>query len=161
MKISKIYLDMDGVIADFNKKFFELYGVTPRDADGKLQFREKFADLIANGHFATLDMMPEGKELLDYLVTLDIPIEILSSTSNEFHYEAISKQKNEWLIKHNLPFKQNFVPGKKHKSKYASPDAILIDDTEGIIEAFNAAGGIGIHHTNLSKTLELLKNAVM
>ena len=29
-KINCIYLDMDGVIADFEKRYLELYGVTPQ-----------------------------------------------------------------------------------------------------------------------------------
>ena len=31
--IEKIYLDMDGVIADFNKKYRQLYKIYPHEAD--------------------------------------------------------------------------------------------------------------------------------
>jgi hypothetical protein len=43
------------------------------------------------------------------------------------------------------------------KQNYATPDSILIDDTEDVIEAFNRAGGIGILHKDASETLSVLR----
>jgi hypothetical protein len=37
---------------------------------------------------------------------------------------------------------------------------ILIDDTQDVIDDFNMAGGIGIIHNDLNKTLKTLKSIV-
>ena len=42
-KISMIYLDMDGVIADFSKRYKELYRMEPREAEKKIS---KYPNLI-------------------------------------------------------------------------------------------------------------------
>jgi hypothetical protein len=92
------------------------------------------------------------------LETLDVPTEILSSTAYDEVYETISMQKSRWLNTHNVTFKGNFVPGKRHKYKWAQPDTIIIDDTFSVIEDWEKAGGIAIHHRNTSTTLQHLKS---
>ena len=48
------------------------------------------------------------------------------------------------------------VAGRKKKAEYATPDSILIDDTDDVIKAFREAGGIGIHHKDVGNTIMLL-----
>ena len=62
-----------------------------------------------------------------------------------------------YLKARGLTFPTNIVPGRKLKQNYATPDSILIDDTEDVIEAFNRAGGIGILHKDASETLDVLR----
>ena len=97
-KISMIYLDMDGVIADFTKRYKELYRMEPKDAEKKKQFDKFFNEFIATGQFAKLDLMPGAMDGLTFLRKhLTIPTQILSSTANEARYEDISNQKLIWL----------------------------------------------------------------
>ena len=62
-----------------------------------------------------------------------------------------------YLKARGLTFPTNIVPGRKLKQNYATPDSILIDDTEDVIESFNRAGGIGILHKDASETLSVLR----
>ena len=156
-KIDKIYLDMDGVIADFVKRYKELNGMMPREAEKNHKFDHYFDEFIARRNFATLDLMPGATMGLDYLRRLHVPTEILSSTANKERYDTISQQKAEWLKQHHIDFKQNFVPGKDLKYKFATPHSIIIDDTESVISDWNKAGGIGILHKNWPTTLAILK----
>ena len=156
-KISCIYLDMDGVIADFVKRYKELYGMEPREAEKNKKFDHYFNEFIATNQFATLDMMPGAWDLINFLRKLPVPTEILSSTATEARYDAISRQKLDWLNSKGIEFKPIFVPGKKHKFKYATPNSIIIDDTLSVIEDWKKAGGIGIHHTNPVLTMAILK----
>ena len=157
-KISMIYLDMDGVIADFYKRYYELYKMAPRDAEKKKEFNKYFDEFIATKQFETLDLMPDAMEGLIFLRKhLTIPTQILSSTANEARYDEISKQKMIWLQTHGITFTPNFVPGKRHKWKFAKPDTIIIDDTESVIDDWRKAGGIGILHKNWPLTLGILK----
>jgi len=157
MKISKIYVDMDGVICDFEKRYTERYGHISENVRRK-EFRKNFSDFIETEQFASLDLMSDGRELISFLDTLDIPKEILSSTAYEEVYATIAMQKSRWLTTHNVDWMRNFVPGKRHKFKWASPDSIIIDDTYSVIEDWEKAGGIAIHHRNTSTTLAHLKS---
>ncbi len=42
-----------------------------------------------------------------------------------------------------IHYKVNIVPGRKHKKEWATPDAVIIDDTPDVIVAWNKANGIG------------------
>ena len=58
-KISKIYLDMDGVIAHFVKRYKELYRMEPREAEKHKKFDHYFNEFIATNQFANLDLRSE------------------------------------------------------------------------------------------------------
>ena len=155
--IIKIYLDMDGVIADFDKKYKELYKIAPKDADTYKTFDKFFTTFIAERQFAKLDLMPDALLLINYLKSLSVPTEILSSTSSEKRDAEIREQKVEWLHKHNLTFPINLVPGKRLKRNFSNPNSILIDDTAQNIDQWRAEGGIGILHTDALTTIGILK----
>ena len=157
-KISMIYLDMDGVIADFGKRYKEQYHMEPRDAEKKKEFNKYFDEFIETEQFATLDLMPGAMDGLEFLrKQLVVPTQILSSTANEERYDTIARQKMIWLQTHGITFTPNFVPGKRHKWKFAAPDKIIIDDTESVIDDWKKAGGIGILHKDWVTTLAILK----
>jgi hypothetical protein len=152
---------MDGVIADFTKRYKELYRMEPREAEKKQEFNKFFDEFIATEQFATLDLMPGAMDGLIFLRKhLTIPTQILSSTASEERYDAISKQKMIWLQTHGITFTPNFVPGKRHKWKFAKPDTIIIDDTQSVIDDWRKAGGIGILHKDWSSTLAILRQYV-
>jgi hypothetical protein len=144
---------MDGVIADFEKRYLELYGVTPDSTRNNKQFGGFFDKFIEDGHFATLDMMPGAMYLIYALRNAVPPTQILSSTASEDRHEAISKQKIEWLKTNQIDFQRNFVPGKRLKKNYARTDTLIIDDTESVISDWRAAGGVAIWHKNIQDTL--------
>ena len=159
-KISCIYLDMDGVIADFNKRYIELYHMHPREAEKQTKFYHFFQEFINTQQFETLDMMTDTMLGIEFLRKAQVTTQILSSTVNEELYPKISKQKMIWLQKNAITFNPIFVPGKKNKYKYATPDSIIIDDTESVIDDWRKAGGIAIWHHSWGETLNILKQYV-
>jgi 5'(3')-deoxyribonucleotidase len=161
----KIYLDMDGVIADFDTRFKNLSGMNPRDFEDKYG-KNKFWDFIDEGDnkvrfWAGIPPMPEAKELIDYASKYDY--EILTAPS-------IKKQsllgKNlwmkKWVGKGLFPSKPklNFKPAKeKHLIKpNLTPNDILIDDKQSTIDNWNNAGGTGIFFQSTSQAINDLKS---
>jgi hypothetical protein len=156
-RITKVYLDMDGVIADFDKKYKELYRMSPKEADDKKEFYKLFDNFIETGQFAKLDMTQDAKILLQFLDNTGIPVEILSSTASEKRHDAVAPQKTEWLREHGIHYPINLVPGKRLKRQYAKPDHLLIDDTGQNIDQWREDGGIGILHTDALTTIGIMK----
>ena len=155
-KINKIYLDMDGVIADFMGRYKKMFGESI-DKQKKKEWKENFQLFIDSKQFETLDMEPDAQDLINYLMNQEIPVEILSSTAKKKYHDEVSRQKTIWLNHHHIPFKPNFVPGKAHKVEFATPTSLIIDDTLSIIDDWKEAGGPAIHHKNARETMVMLK----
>lgn len=149
---------MDGVICDFHKRFADLYGEDALGFRDKKNFTVYWPDFIQNKQFEELDWFPGGQELLKYLRDKNVEIEILSSSGGLKFHSQVEEQKKVWLKKQGITFKPNIVPGRKHKANYATPETILIDDTDDVIDSFNAAGGIGILHKDASETIQRLES---
>ena len=152
-----IYVDMDGVIADFSKRYKERFGVRPEQTRNNKEFGGYFKKFIDDKEFQTLDMMDDTFILLGFLDKLPIEKQILSSTARPDSHDAIAPQKQKWLDTRRINYKANFVPGKSLKYKFATPDSIIIDDTKSVIDDWNKAGGIGILHTDAISTIAMLK----
>lgn len=156
-KIDKIYLDLDGVIANFTKRYKKVYGVDPDSKRGRKDFNDNFGNFIKTKQFETLELLPDASLLIEYLKNQELPVEILSSTGRPENHEEVSRQKTVWLCEHGIPFKGNFVPGKELKKNFASPTSLIIDDTLSVIDDWKEAGGPAIHHKNARDTIVLLK----
>jgi len=157
--IEKIYLDMDGVLCNFERRYFELYKELPGSMRDRKDFNVHWDNFILTNQFETLDWYPGGKELVSFCLEQDIPVELLTSSGGQKHHEEVERQKNVWLKHNGLgSLTANVVAGRKRKADYATPNTILIDDTPDVIQSFNAAGGIGILHKELGNTMMMLKD---
>jgi hypothetical protein len=158
-KINKIWLDLDGVIADFGKKFKEVYGIKPPDTtlDKGKEEQNRFKDFVHEHYFAELDLMPDALMGINFLRRTKIPVEILSSTARPEFYDTLSTDKKIWLQRNGIEFPSTFVPDKRHKRNYVSENAILIDDTPVNIDQWRTDGGIGILHKDWYDTISILQ----
>ena len=148
----KIYVDMDGVLVDFDGGYEKLTGMTTREADEKgPEFFWKPISKAGAKWWITLNWMPDGKQLWDYVKKYNP--ELLSAPSRE---EASKMGKRIW-VKRELPGAKLILRSADKKQEFASPTSILIDDREKNIEQWEAAGGIGILHTDASSTIKKLK----
>ena len=155
--IETIYLDMDGVICDFQKRYQELYKNHTDMAERKGTWTKTFTEFIETRQFETLEPMEDAFELIKFLDLCYAPTQILSSSASEDSHETISLQKTIWLNKYNIQYPRNFVPGKSLKYKFANPNSIIIDDTRSVIDDWINAGGIAIWHKTTKETIQELQ----
>ena len=159
-KAYDIFIDMDGVLTDFEGRFEQFAGVTPDEfmsqktiQYGEKKANEEFWDLVDKQigvrFWAGMPWMPEGEELYKYLKKYKPSI--LTSPSRE---ESSRIGKGLWVKRNMSGIPVKFGYGANGKAKFSGPNKILIDDREDNISAWKAAGGIGI----LFKNTEQVKN---
>tara|TARA_B100000927_G_scaffold273741_1_gene252439 strand:- start:417 stop:1610 length:1194 start_codon:yes stop_codon:yes gene_type:complete len=143
---SKVYVDMDGVLADFFGEWQKLIGKDWRKVKDIEPALQKIRD--TDNFWLNLPLLPQAKNLLGIIKKVKGSYTILSSPlPNDPNSEP---HKREW-IKKNLDF---FPPENviitKDKAKFATnPDGtpnILIDDFGQNIASWEAAGGEGFKH---------------
>lgn len=120
-----IYLDLDGVLCDFIGKYRTIRTDLP---DTKEKF---FLAIKENRIFATLDKLKDCDKLLNFVFNeVNAEVQILSSlgTYNKEYSALVREQKEEWLDRHNIFCKRNFVNSYSLKKDYATEDSLLIDD---------------------------------
>lgn len=161
-KKGKIYVDMDGVIADFvagvTKLLDDPYDEKLYKTDSK--YRSKMWKAVTKFSkeggklWLDLPMMADAKKLWSYVEKYNP--EILSATGRP-DYEA-ETQKRAWIKKHiGANVKVNLVRQSKQKAEYAQSGDVLIDDQPKSIDPWKAAGGKGILHTSADQTIAELK----
>lgn len=148
--IDTIYLDMDGVIADFDKHYSSIYGCDCRDDPNK----NNWFDFVDRKGFANLPMCADALLLVQGLSVLNVNIEILSCASDKFNSGLVVAQKILWLENKGFEsLKYNFTLTKKEKANFAFENTLLIDDSEACINPFKDAGGYAILHKNAKTTI--------
>ena len=158
MKKPEVYLDMDGVLADFFHEYAKLAGV-PADEFGKHDYRSippaktdpTLNKMVGTDFFARLPKFPSADSLVAMVTKLYGGYSICSSPLRG-DFEGSEKYKKVWISQHLNPQPKNIIIT-PNKAKWAvQPDGtpnILIDDRGSNISSWEAAGGIGIKYLSL------------
>ena len=152
--LPEIYCDLDEVLVDFMRGADAAVGGSFVKHDHKERWNKINQ---TKGFWANLGWKPGGKRLHDFIMRYNP--HVLSAYSGR---DPNSRDgKNKWLKK-NTGFKRaniNLVK-REQKQKFATTNDkpnILIDDYIKNIREWESCGGLGIHHTDVSKTISELK----
>ena len=149
-EFNKLYLDLDGVFADFNKRVrFLSGGKDPKEIKSGM-WKMIMAD---RDFFISLDMMPNADVLWDYVKQFEPKFLTGAPPGNR-----AQSQKREWVVKQFGSQYQTIVLLKKEKVVYAGSKHVLIDDMKENVQAWIDHGGIGILHRDVYSTIEQLKH---
>ncbi len=151
----KIYVDMDGVLSDWEAQFKRYSGGIPVDTYDSLygkKNRYKLVNKNSPGYYANMPWMKDGKLLYNFIDGFP-DVEILSHAPD--NKSKIGKE--QWLANKNIKFKANLVSNRQDKAKYATSNSVLIDDREDVVNDFINAGGKAILHINSINTINQLK----
>lgn len=160
-KVKRIFVDMDGVLADFLKgvESPEYIGhPLTNDAKGHTEYDDRKEELTNKRLFANLPPMVDMYDLIAYIRHCETPWEILTA-AGAVNRELVVYDKNEWIKRYvdpTIPVTCTFTG--TQKAAYAFEGNVLIDDREKNINAWEDAGGIGILHTSARETINALKS---
>ena len=160
-----IYLDMDGVIADFFGGVAKKFGV---DHWKSIQDREiAFATLSNTDFFYNLDIFPETNSIVKFVKEISDGDWGICSSPMRGDIMNSAYWKRLWLERWDItpPLVENMIfTSNKHKyamNKLDRTSNILIDDKLQNIDRWNQAGGIGIRfQCNEDDTNEYLFPAI-
>lgn len=149
----QLYLDQDGVLADFDNAFIECFGVDPRSYEEQ-HGTERFKNIVKEtpGFFRNLRLMPGARELVA-AVAHHRPI-VLTAASWGM-----------WVVEQKLEWMSEMFPGivmqpcaSREKRLYCQPGDALVDDYEKYSHLWRDAGGVFILHTSVETSLTALRD---
>jgi hypothetical protein len=147
----RLFLDADGVLADFDEGAKMLLGMTPRQFEarhGRREFWRRIAS--AKNFYGSLPEMPDARLLFDAVEHLQ-PTILTGLPLGRW----AAPQKIEWAAEH-FPGVPIITCMARDKHKHMKPGDVLVDDRENHRAAYESAGIVFVHHRSAADSLKQL-----
>jgi hypothetical protein len=144
----QLFLDCDGVLANFDDSAALILGEHPRGYESR-HSEEKFWGLLRGhkpGFYRTLDVLPQGRILFEAVRHLD-PVILTGCPQGNW----AESQKIEWAARH-FPGTKIITCPSVDKRLHMKAGDILVDDYLKYRHLWVDAGGIFVHYNNQSPT---------
>ena len=162
-----VYLDMDGVLADFFGGVEFLYGVEhwkELTNDKTKDLKKQVIDRITGtDFFAVLPKFPTADTLIDMVKKFTGGKFSINTSPLRGDHENSAKYKKVWISNNIEQPDEIIVTGRKEsyaKNKASGTPNILIDDRPVNIEKWQAAGGYGILYQANRDSLQKVKKGL-
>jgi len=147
----KLYLDADGVLANFDEGVRRLLGMAAKQFEAKRGRGAFWRELAkAPDFYARLPEMPDARELFDAVKHLKPTILTGLPLGN-----WAAPQKVTWAAEH-FPGVPIITCMARDKHRHMEPGDVLVDDRENHREAYEAHGVVFIHHRNAQDSIRQL-----
>jgi len=147
----RLFLDADGVLADFDLGARRLLGMSPREfiaKHGRAAFWKRLGK--AKNFYGSLPQMPDAQRLFDAVKHLK-PTILTGLPLGRW----AAPQKVEWAAEH-FPGVPIITCMAADKHLHMHPGDVLVDDREKHRAAYEAAGVMFVHHHNAEDSLRQL-----
>ena len=147
----QLYLDCDGVLADFDTGATAILGLPPDAFEarhGPSRFWRKLAE--APDFYFGLPLLPDAKALFEAVKQFD-PIILTGLPQGNW----ATDQKVRWAARH-FPGTRIITTLARDKRDHCREGDVLVDDQLRHAQLWRDAGGIFIHHSNAKQTLAAL-----
>ena len=151
MTTPRLFLDADGVLANFDEGVRRLVGMSLREYErkhGRGGFWKRLAE--AKNFYGSLPEMPDARLLFEGVEHLKPTILTGLPLGN-----WAAPQKVEWAAEH-FPGVPIITCMARDKHKHMHPGDVLVDDRENHRAAYESAGVIFVHHKNAEDSLRQL-----
>ena len=150
--MKQLYLDCDGVLADFDKGATAVLGLPPRAFEqrhGLGKFWQKLAQ--APDFYFGLPLMDDAMELFDAVRHLD-PIILTGLPRGNW----AADQKVRWAARY-FPDTRIITTMARDKRNHAREGDVLVDDQLRHSALWEDVGGVFIHHRSAAESIERLR----
>lgn len=150
-----LYLDMDGVVADFDEYAARTLGVPPSEGI----YPDSIWKQLAQNPRIYRDLIPTPyayqlyRECVNFCLKKDYNWAFLTAVPKGNDVKYAFYDKVEWVQKHFPGTPVFFGPYSKDKHQHCQAGDILIDDRTSNCEEWTAAGGIAILHKDFNSTI--------
>jgi 5'(3')-deoxyribonucleotidase len=149
----RIYLDCDGVLADFDRGAEAVLGMPPDRFTRRFGLKSFWSRLAkAPDFFERLEPLPDAQRLYEAVKHRD-PI-ILTGLPRGAWAEP---QKRRWAERH-FPGVEVITTSAALKREHCHPGDALVDDNPRYAHLWEAEGGIFIHHRSAAASIEALRD---
>lgn len=147
----KLFLDQDGVLADFDKKKFEIFG--SRNVPDGIMWH------VINKYFPEfffeLSPMKDMKQLWDYCKQFNPTI---LTAIPKVNINKIDEQKRRWTDMYLNAMVPMIFCRRADKQYFCTNfDCVLVDDHPKNCKEWKDKGGVSIFHRNAEETINRLK----
>ncbi len=149
----KLFLDCDGVLADFDAGARAvLGGMTPAQFEARHSKREFWQRLARTPDFyAGLPLMADARTLFDAVAHL-VPTILSGLPIGNW----AASQKVRWAAEH-FPGTPIITCMARDKYRYMEPGDVLVDDREEHRAKWEEAGGVFVTHKNAERSIAALR----
>ena len=164
----KVYVDMDGVLADFFTALAKFRGVDHWKDGGDESVQDSIEAIQGTDFFSTLPVFNTAPNIINSVKAFTGGEWYINSSPLRGDHENSKKHKLDWLKKHSFDPSGVIITGRKESyaiNKQTNQPNILIDDKPSNLERWTARGGIGIRYqatqdnpARVQKGLEVVKN---
>jgi hypothetical protein len=152
----QLFLDCDGVLADFDAYIEPLVGERTNIAGVQQDVPGMWEKIYAHGDFyAKLPLMNDAMELYEAVRHLN-PIILTGVPRFKFNEDWATRQKFAWANQH-FPGLQIITCLSANKRDYMEAGDVLVDDNLQYRELWLEHGGVFITHTSAANSIAELK----
>ncbi|MFX0132951.1 MAG: hypothetical protein ACFFDN_04825, partial [Candidatus Hodarchaeota archaeon] len=134
----KIYVDLDGVVADFSGKYQKVFNRSAFEDD---PFTVQQHCLTVNNFFRDLDVIPKGRELVDSLKDTYKVVFLTTPMADDLECK---RDKLEW-VRDNFGPEYDVIFSSQKDDYVIDEQSVLIDDMDYNLKPWEEAGGTAIN----------------
>ena len=156
IKISTVFLDMDGVLTDFHRGVYDIFNKPYNYESPELNTwnfwdswtpdvtREDVNKKCKRAFWANLNWMHDGRDIINIVLARFEPDNICLLTNPIVGGIETATGKMKWIKKHLPDYFHRTIITTASKGLLAKPGILLIDDNDENVDEFRVAGGKAI-----------------
>ena len=148
-QMPKVYVDIDGVLADFFTALAKFRGVDHWKDGGQGDVQDSITAIQGTDFFSTLPVFDSASQVVSSVKEFTGGEWYINSSPLRGDHENSTKHKLEWLKTHNFNPTDIIITGRKESyavDKQTNQPNILIDDKPANLARWTNKGGIGLRY---------------